>query len=288
MEKQLIDRIQSSIDFIEENLYEKIDIADVARKAFMGKSAFYDVFAGILSTTVKEYIRKRRLSLSLNDLANSDMSVLDIALKYQYYTSESYSRAFKKLFGISPKEYREKREYIDVFPKIKLNFNNMSGGNIMINREMNMDTVLKSIKDISSGYVLDIDIDHFDQINKNYGHDIGDKVLFEVPERVKYVLKSHGLNSDIIRIGGDEFCVIIKQQPVEFVESVSADIISSLDRSFNFDGTIVKISISIGISEFSFNQDNDEAVKKANNAMLHAKENGRNQYSLAETCSKLN
>ena len=110
MEKQLIDRIQSSIDFIEENMYEKIDIEDVARKAFMGKSAFYDVFAGVLSTTVKEYIRKRRLSLSLNDLINSDLTVLEIALKYQYYPSESYSRAFKKLFGISPKNYREKRE----------------------------------------------------------------------------------------------------------------------------------------------------------------------------------
>jgi AraC family transcriptional regulator len=115
MEKQLIDRIQSSIDFMEENIYEKIDIEDAARKAFMGKSAFYDVFAGVLSTTAKEYIRKRRLSLSLNDLANSDQTVLDIALKYQYYTSESYSRAFKKLFGVSPKDYREKKQYIDVF-----------------------------------------------------------------------------------------------------------------------------------------------------------------------------
>lgn len=282
MEKQLIDRIQSSVNFIEENLYEKIDIEDVVRKAYMGRSAFYDVFAGVLSTTVKEYIRKRRLSLSLNDLVNSDLTVLEIALKYQYYTSESYSRAFKKLFGMSPKNYREKREYIDVFPRITLSFNNLLGGNIMISKEMNKETIINNIKGIPSGYILDIDIDHFDMINKNYGHDIGDRVLFEVPERAKSILKGHDLNTEVIRIGGDEFIVIIKDKPVEFIKSVSTDIICAIDREFNFDGTIVKLSICIGISEFSLNNNDDQVVKNANDAMLQAKENGRNQYRLSK------
>jgi AraC family transcriptional regulator len=145
---------------------------------------------------------------------------------------------------------------------------------------MNKETIINSIKNIPSGYILDIDIDHFDQINKNYGHDTGDRVLFEVPERAKAVLKSHGLDVDVIRIDGDEFIVILKEKPIDFVKSISSEIIYAMDRELNFDGTIVKFSISIGISEFSLNS-SDEVVKNAQSAMLKAKENGRNQYSLA-------
>ena len=95
MEKQFMDRIQNSINYVEDHLYEKLDIEYIAKAAFMSQSSFYTIFSNILDTTIKDYIRKRRLSLSAFDLIYSNSSVLDLALKYQYYTSESYSRSFK-------------------------------------------------------------------------------------------------------------------------------------------------------------------------------------------------
>ena len=282
MEKQFMDRIQNAINYVEGHLYEKLEIEDIAKAAFMSQSSFYLIFSNILDTTIKDYIRKRRLSLSAYDLIHSKSSVLDVALKYQYCTSESYSRAFKKLFGISPKKYKEINLFVNVFPRVALNYNNLSGGDVMISKEMNKDLIIKKIHALSNGYVLDIDIDHFKQINDNYGHDIGDKVLIEVPKRVKEVLNNHQLDVDVVRISGDEFAVIIKDQSRNFIEQLSADIINIMSCEFIFDELSLPITVSIGISDFTVDCNNEDVIKNANSAMLIAKRNGKNQYKLAE------
>jgi|GEM_PF-1350395 len=281
MEIQLIERIQSSIDFIEENLYERINLEDAAKAALMSLSSFYAVFSNILGTTVKGYIRKRRLSLSALELVNSNYTILNIALKYQYYSSEAYSRAFKKLYSLSPKDYRLRGVYIDIFPKITLNCINKIGGNVMINREMNKDVVINNINNSSNGFVLDIDIDHFDNINKNHGFEIGDKVLIEVPNRIKAVLENYNIKTEVTRINNDEFAVIIKNESKNLITKLSNDIIASAEPEFIFGETSVKLTLSIGISEFSFGSNNEDVIKNANEAMLNAKKNGRNQYSLS-------
>jgi AraC family transcriptional regulator len=282
MEKQFMDRIQNSINYVEDHLYEKLDIEYIAKAAFMSQSSFYTIFSNILDTTIKDYIRKRRLSLSAYDLIYSNSSVLDLALKYQYYTSESYSRSFKKLFGISPKKYKEMNIFVNVFPRVVLYYNNLSGGDFMISKEMNKDLIIKEIHALSNGYVLDIDIDGFMKVNDNYGYDIGDKVLIEVPKRIKEVLNNHKLDVDVVRISGDEFAVIIKDQSRSFIEQLSADIINIMSSDFIFDEVTLPITVSIGISDFTVDCNNEAAIKNANSAMLFAKINGRNQYKLAE------
>lgn len=282
MEKQFIDRVQNAINYVEDHLYEKLDIEHIAKTAFMSQSSFYLIFANIFGTTIKDYIRKRRLSLSAYDLIYSNLSVLDLALKYQYYTSESYSRAFKKLFGISPKKYKEMNVFLNVFPRIILNYSYLSGGDVMISKEMNKDLIIKEIHALSNGYVLDIDIDGFMQVNSNYGYDIGDKILIEVPKRIKKVLNKHQLDVDVVRISGDEFAVILKDQTRNFIEQLSEDIINIMSPEFIFDDLSLPITVSIGISDFTVDCNNEAVIKNANSAMLAAKVNGRNQYKLAE------
>lgn len=221
VEKQIIERIQEAIDYIEEHLEEKIYVEDVAKITFMSLSFFYTIFSYILGTTVKDYIINRRLSLSAHDLIYTNLSILEIAMKFGYGGYKPYSRTFKKLFGISPKKYRECGSYIDVFPKIQLKYQNISGGENMVDKEMNKESVVHQIHNVSNGYILDIDIDKFDNVNKIYGYDIGDKVLVEVPKRIKKVLEELELQVDVIRISNDEFVVIVKNQPKELIETLS-------------------------------------------------------------------
>jgi AraC family transcriptional regulator len=282
MEKQIINRIQNALNYVEDNLYEKIEIEEIAKIAFMSQSSFYLVFSSILGTTVKDYIRKRRLSLSAYDLIRSDLGVLEIALKYQYCTSESYSRSFKNLFGIAPKQYKEKNLYTNVFPRVTITFQNLFGGNLMINREMNKDLITQKIKIISNGYILDIDIDNFDNINKTYGYNIGDKVLIEVPRRIKIILNSYNMDIDVTRVNGDEFAVIVKDESKDFIEKLSNDIINAMSPEFIFDKLAVNLTVSIGISDFIVDCDDEKVIKNANNAMILAKRNGRNQYKMSE------
>jgi AraC family transcriptional regulator len=53
-----------------------------------------------------EYVRERRLAESAEALAKTDEKITDIAHKYQYGSEEAFSRAFRKVFGSSPRDYR--------------------------------------------------------------------------------------------------------------------------------------------------------------------------------------
>ncbi|WP_190614106.1 diguanylate cyclase domain-containing protein [Tepiditoga spiralis] len=267
----ILDRIQKSLNYIEENLYEDIKIDKVAEEAFMSVSLFYKLFSKIIGTTLKDYIRKRRLSLSKKDLIETKQSILEIALKYQYETYESYSRSFKKLFGISPKKYRESTKNVDeynVFQKINLIYGGVN---------MNEEKIKEKINLFSNGFIFDFDIDNFSLINKNYGRKMGDIVLIEVPVRINKVLENNNIKEEVIRIDADEFALILKGKDEELIKIISNEIINSMKEPINFEGTTLNVTVSVGITKFS----NDTfVIEKVRKAMIEAKNNGRNQFNI--------
>ena len=100
--------LNKMIQYIEENLTEEID---------------YKKLAQIVG--VSEYIRKRRLSRAFEELKTSDIKIIDLAIKYQYDSSISFSRAFKNMFGITPNECKKSNQNYKLFPIIKFD-NNIS------------------------------------------------------------------------------------------------------------------------------------------------------------------
>ena len=95
------ERIQRSIDFIEERLCEELSPEECANEAFMSISGYYRMFFSVVGMTVKEYIRGRRLTCAYNDLKNN-ASVLNVAIKYGFNSADGFSRAFQKQFSILP------------------------------------------------------------------------------------------------------------------------------------------------------------------------------------------
>ena len=77
----------------------------------------------ITGVSLSEYIRKRRLSKLFEELKTSNIKIIDLALKYQYESAISFSRAFKKLFGITPSECKKSTKSFKLFPIIKFNNN---------------------------------------------------------------------------------------------------------------------------------------------------------------------
>jgi DNA gyrase inhibitor GyrI/AraC-like DNA-binding protein len=116
------ERIQKSIDYIESNLENKIDINIVAQRACMSLSNFYRMFFALTGYSVKEYIRQRRLSLGAIELKSNNTCLIDIALKFDFESGDSFSRAFKRTTGFLPREYRKQNktflfERIDIMDK---------------------------------------------------------------------------------------------------------------------------------------------------------------------------
>jgi AraC family transcriptional regulator len=102
-----LDQIQRGVDYIETNLYQPIPINAVAREAGMSQWHFQRMFRGLTGDTVKAYIRSRRLGQALELLLNTDKRIIDIAIEADFESQESFTRAFKAAFHITPAQYRK-------------------------------------------------------------------------------------------------------------------------------------------------------------------------------------
>lgn len=102
---EYISRIQSSIDYIEDNLTSEIDLKNVADQSYFSLYYFHKIFHPITQTSIKEYIRKRRLTEAAYELVNTKNRIIDIAIKYQYQSQAAFTRAFKKMYGTTPGKY---------------------------------------------------------------------------------------------------------------------------------------------------------------------------------------
>ena len=102
-----IQGIQAAIDYVEENIRDDIDFEKVAKRAYSSSFHFQRVFSILCGFSLGDYIRMRRLSLAGEELSKGNAKIIDIALKYGYESPESFSRAFTKFHGISPKEAKK-------------------------------------------------------------------------------------------------------------------------------------------------------------------------------------
>lgn len=99
-----IEGIQRAIDYVEANITEDIDFEEVAKQAYSSSFHFQRVFGILCGYSLGDYIRMRRLSLAGEELSRGNAKIIDVAVKYGYDTSESFSRAFTRFHGIVPSE----------------------------------------------------------------------------------------------------------------------------------------------------------------------------------------
>jgi len=102
METTWLKRMNSVLDYIEDNLDSEIDDKKIAMLSASSKGMFQRIFAIITDMTLSEYIRKRRLTQAALDILNTDEKIIDIAVKYGYNSATAFSAAFKNFHGITP------------------------------------------------------------------------------------------------------------------------------------------------------------------------------------------
>ena len=128
--------------------------------------------------------------------------------------------------------------------------------------------------------VLFLDLDHFKEINDVYGHDFGDKVLKEVTERIKKIIRSQDILS---RIGGDEFALMLDAVKSEQACLVAEKIVNCVVEPFFINNKQLNLSASIGLANYPVDgQDFETLLKNADVAMYEAKAQGRNNYTVFE------
>lgn len=125
-----VQQLQQAINYMERHLLENITYVDVAKSMQMSGYTFHRAFSLITGMTANEYIRNRRLTLAARELQESDISVIDAAYKYGYESPESFSKAFSRFHGSTPKAAKRKGAKLHLFNPLTVKII-VEGGSIM-------------------------------------------------------------------------------------------------------------------------------------------------------------
>lgn len=120
-----------------------------------------------------------------------------------------------------------------------------------------------------------LDLDHFKRINDGYGHLAGDKVLKIVADQLRKRLRGRDF---IARFGGEEFVLLLPQTSPPAALQVAEALRAAIEACpFHFKGERVVITTSIGVSAFRSGERGDQVLKRADDALYRAKDQGRNR-----------
>lgn len=125
--------------------------------------------------------------------------------------------------------------------------------------------------------LLFVDLDRFKAVNDSFGHPVGDALLRDAAQRLLGCVRD---SDTISRHGGDEFLVVLTDlQSSEMPAQIAGKIMAALGEPFHIEAHEATISASVGIAVYPEDGAGfDELLKKADTAMYHAKEAGRNAF----------
>ncbi|OOM77363.1 helix-turn-helix domain-containing protein [Clostridium sp. BL-8] len=123
--KDLKETIIETVEYIEDNLYDKITLDNISLHTGLSKYYLHRIFKSLTGESIIEYVQGRKLTNSINELINTSMRIIDIALSYGFDYEQSYIRAFKKCFGHTPVKVRSDNSSLSLVLKEKININDI-------------------------------------------------------------------------------------------------------------------------------------------------------------------
>ncbi|HYF94641.1 MAG TPA: AraC family transcriptional regulator [Symbiobacteriaceae bacterium] len=102
------DPIRNACAYIEAHLTDEIGFADVARAVAFSPYYFHRLFQGAVGESITEHIRRRRLTEAAAQLTAGRLRIIDIAVTYRFESQASFTKAFRRMYGITPGAYRRK------------------------------------------------------------------------------------------------------------------------------------------------------------------------------------
>jgi AraC family transcriptional regulator len=121
---------------IENDIRKSINAGDLARKYKLSERHLRRLFRFAFKQPICSYIRSRKLTASLEDLLKTDANVLDVAVGNGFNYEQSYIRAFKREYGITPGEFRKngQGQVIKVKPPLNLFDENKLSDGVLFDR----------------------------------------------------------------------------------------------------------------------------------------------------------
>jgi AraC-like DNA-binding protein len=110
--------VTKALNFIESNLRREITVDNIADAVHFSTSHFHALFTKVTGRTVADYVRGRRLACAALDLALSQKQIIDIAFEYRFDSQEAFTRAFRRVYGVTPGVFRRRPEYAGIVTRV--------------------------------------------------------------------------------------------------------------------------------------------------------------------------
>ena len=220
---QIIQFFNETINYIESVLDSEIDEDKITHLSTYSYPMFSRLFSILTDTTLSEYIRSRRLTEAAFLLRDTNIKVIDIAMKYGYESSDSFGTAFKKFHGFTPSEVRNGKPF-KIVSRVQLALSVRGGRsmNITIQKKNSFTVAGRNEQNINSSLCPSI----WEKLYEKYSHDelaslgegqsVGVCHDVENPSIINYIagyivtdvdkVKSMGL--DILEIKEAEYAIV--------------------------------------------------------------------------------
>lgn len=109
-----LESLNRAIQFIENNLDKKILLKDIAQVAFLSEFHFHRIFKSLTGETIKDFLQRLKIERAAIRLQHSNDEIGQIAFDNGYENHETFTRAFKKYFQLTPQEYRDDIQQITI------------------------------------------------------------------------------------------------------------------------------------------------------------------------------
>jgi len=149
------------------------------------------------------------------------------------------------------------------------------------NRSLLQDRIEQSIEKARRRHhgvaVMFCDLDGFKTVNDAYGHQLGDRLLVKVSQRIASLLRPQ---DTLARLGGDEFVIVLPVDEPDDAVVVAERIIAAVGKPFSIESAELQVTASLGIALYPDDaNDERQLMANADAAMYHTKQGGRNGYT---------
>jgi len=173
--------VKKVLAYMEEHLLEEMKVSEIASHVYVSQFHLQRIFKALTGISLSSYIRNRRLSLAGLDVMQDDVSLLEIALKYQYDSLEGFSKAFYRFHGVNPSYARKEKVALKTYHPLKIQIR-FQGGVSMDYRIIKMQTMqLLCVKKAFSNQI--IEEEHNQEIPDFWTEKFGDGTVKHLQEK---------------------------------------------------------------------------------------------------------
>lgn len=168
MDNYLLKIIKDTTEYIETNIFEPLNLDCISDNVNISKFHLLRMWKGATSTGLMEYVRRRRIALSLADLLNRSNSMEFVSCKYSFGSERTYNRIFKDEFGTTPAKWRKAPFPLRILDRFNADFMNMTGDGLVFHRST---VILPAFSIAGPEYIIDSHDNMANQTANKFGVD---------------------------------------------------------------------------------------------------------------------